>query len=101
MAGKRLSAGLRLSVAGLLATGAAAAAGPARADAPPGSISVYTQDMAIGYTGPGADFPIDANGATGAGSVTVVHGSPGPAPTGPDVYDTDWSNNTAAVTINP
>ena len=40
-------------------------------------------------------------GVIGAGSVSVAHGTEGPPPTGPDVYDTTWDNNTASVTINP
>jgi hypothetical protein len=43
---------------------------------------------------------VPAGGATGSGSVSVVHGTEGPPPTGPDVYDTTWDNNTASVTIN-
>lgn len=43
---------------------------------------------------------VSAGGVTGAGSVSVIHGWNGAPPTGPDVYDTDWDDNTAAVTID-
>lgn len=44
---------------------------------------------------------VPVGGATGAGSVSVSHGTEGPPPTGPDVYDTTWDNDVAPVTINP
>jgi hypothetical protein len=67
MPGERLSTGLRLSAAGLLAAAVAATAAPAHADTPIGNIDVYPQDLTIGASGPGADLPIgfSINPATG------------------------------------
>ncbi|HEV3173950.1 MAG TPA: hypothetical protein VGZ32_26605 [Actinocrinis sp.] len=42
---------------------------------------------------------VSATGATGEGQVFVYHGSNGGTPTGPDVYDTVWTNNVAPVRI--
>ena len=42
---------------------------------------------------------VSAGGATGEGQVFVYHGANGPTPSGPDAYDTVWTNNLAPVRI--
>ncbi len=42
---------------------------------------------------------VSAGGATGPGQVFVYHGANGPTPSGPDVYDTVWTNNFAPVRV--
>jgi len=42
---------------------------------------------------------VPSTGVTRPGAVVVYHGGEGPVPTGADVYDTVWSNDTATVII--
>ncbi len=42
---------------------------------------------------------VPSTGVTGPGAVVVYHGGEGPVPTGADVYDTVWSNDTATVIV--
>lgn len=64
----------------------------------PGMGAVFVAGTTQNYT---FTLAISAGGARSIGSVTVVHGwDAGPTPGGPDVYDSDWSNDTARVVVN-